>query len=71
MDGREMQRCFRNYGLRQHQIAGCVGLSGPVLSSIFTGKVEARPDTEKRLIRLLKLCKQVESVIKRRLGGKQ
>ncbi len=47
MNGREMQRQFKAFGLRQHQIAGAVGISAPILANIFTGKVEAREDTEK------------------------
>ncbi len=47
MNGREMQRQFKAFGLRQHQIAGAIGVSAPVLSTIFTEKVEAREDTEK------------------------
>ncbi len=45
--GREVQRQFREFGLSQNQIAGAIGIPGPVPSTIFTEKVEAREDTEK------------------------
>ena len=47
LTGREMHSQFRSFGLRQHQIADAIGVSAPVLSTIFTEKVEAREDTEK------------------------
>jgi hypothetical protein len=47
MTGRQMQREFRGFGLSQNQIAGAIGISAPVPSTIFTEKVEARKDTQK------------------------
>ncbi len=67
MDGRQMQKMFHGYGLRQRQIAGCIGLSTPVLSNIFTEKVKPREDTRRRLERLLTLCMKVEAVVKRHI----
>ncbi len=50
MTGRQMQRQFKAFGLSQNQIAGAIGISAPVPSTIFTEKVEAREDTEKILL---------------------
>ncbi len=67
MHGREMQQKFKDFGIRQHQVADCVGLNPAVLSNILTEKVRPQEGTEKRLIRLLDLCDEVETVINRRL----
>ncbi len=67
MDMKELKMKFRGYGLSQSRIAECVGLTAPLLSQIFSGKILPSQDTAYRLERLLTMCGAIKRLVLKRL----
>ena len=68
-DMKKMKEKFRGYGLSQNQVAECVGLTGPLISQIFSGKIRPSAETEYRLERLLCLCATIRRMVLKRISG--
>ncbi len=68
MDMKELKERFRNYGLSQLQVAECVGLTAPLISQIFSGKIRPPEETEYRLERLLGMCDAVKRMVLKRIS---
>ncbi len=66
-DMKKMKENFRGYGLSQQQISDCIGLNGPLISQIFSGKIRPSQETEYRLKRLLTMCEMIKKLVLRRL----
>ena len=67
MNMKEYKEKFRNYGLSQSQVAECVGLNGPLISQIFSGKIRPSEETEYRLQRLLAMCDAIRKMVLKRV----
>ena len=67
MSMKDLKGKFRGYGLSQARVAECVGLSGPLISQIFSGKIRPSEETEYRLERLLGMCAAVKKLVLKRL----
>ncbi len=62
MNGREIQRKLVEYGMSQESVAKRIGISGPILSLILTGKVLPAPSTLEALEKELKRLSQLDSI---------
>ncbi len=60
---KELKEKFRIYGLSQARIAEAVGLTGPLISQIFSGKIRPSEETEYRLQRLLTMCEMIKKLV--------
>ena len=63
----EYKESFRNYGLSQSQVAECVGLNGPLISQVFSGKIRPSEETEYKLKRLLAMCAAIRKMVLKRI----